>query len=355
MGRKKQDARKRDYKRRNDPLLSPKEWFDPDKEYLEDEEVYRCEYGAFSTWDRTVFYAERIDHSAEEENQFLEIKINNEGVPYIEYYRITACQDCFCYLVIPTQWEVFEPSYLSEIGIKTQQFEWFHVPFNFAFKESLRRITQRLLPYGCPGVPELKTQLKSLGAKLYVPTPSVEAKILPGQKYVFCNTSEEESGGYKCEYGTFSARDRTVFCARLYDPSAELEYRFLDININTEGIPYVNYSLILAPDDYMVTRLIIPTQWEAFGASYLSEYGFETQRFEWFLVPDHPISRITDGWLPSSRPGVPELRTKLKSLGARLYVPTPAVKAKLSPGQKHVLCDMSEGDPHFGEYGFFCE
>ncbi|MBR3219357.1 MAG: hypothetical protein IKF77_05495, partial [Thermoguttaceae bacterium] len=258
-------------------------------------------------------------------------------------------------LIIPTQWEAFGASYLSEIGIKTQQFEWFHVPFYFAFKESLRRITQRLLPYGCPGVPELKTQLKSLGAKLYVPTPSVKAKLSPGQKYVFCDTSEEESGGYECEYGTFSARDRTVFRAERIDHSAEWEYQFLEIKINTEGIPYINYHYILAPDDYMGTCLIIPTQWEAFGASYLSEHRFETQPFKWFRVPDHPISRITDGQLPSGRPGVPELRTKLESLGAKLYVPTPSVKAKLSPGLKHVICDMSEENPHFGEYGNFCE
>ncbi|MBQ1454252.1 MAG: hypothetical protein IIZ25_00200 [Thermoguttaceae bacterium] len=353
MKRKKQDARKSGCERRNGTFRSQdawSNWEDPDEEYLdeeypEEESVCECEYGTFSTRDRTVFYAESIDHSAELK-QFIEIKINKEGIPYIEYYCILAHDDHMCHLVIPTQWEAFEPSNLSKIGIKTEWFEWFLVP-----DHPKSRITDRLHLSSCPGVPELKTKLESLGAKLYVPTPAVKAKILPGQKHVICNTS----GGYKCEYGTFSTYDRTIFHASRIDHSAEIEYQFLQIKLTTDGIPYINYYCILAPDDYMYTCLIIPTQWEAFEPSYLSRYRFETQRFEWFRIPDHLISRIKDGLIPSSCPGVPELKTKLESLGAKLYVPTPAVKQKLSPGQKHVICDMSEGNPHFGEYGNFCE
>ena len=201
MKRKKQDARKSGCERRNGTFRSQdawSDWEDPDEKYLdeeypEEESVCKCEYGTFSTRDRTVFYAESIDHSAELK-QFLEIKINKEGIPYIEYYCILAHGDHMCHLVIPPQWEAFEPSYLSRYRFETQRFEWFRIPDHL-----ISRIKDGLIPSSCPGVPELKTKLESLGAKLYVPTPAVKQKLSPGQKHIICGLSAQHSW----EYGNF--------------------------------------------------------------------------------------------------------------------------------------------------------
>ena len=116
------------------------------------------------------------------------------GIPFIEYSRSCGCScDCFWTdLIIPTRWDAFELSYLSEIGIKTESFEWIriHGPYEKDGTDPEIKING-LSSSNYPGVPYLKTLLESLGAKLNtLPSSPDEEKTVwelsSGERHVGC-------------------------------------------------------------------------------------------------------------------------------------------------------------------------
>ena len=142
--------------------------------------VFECECGTFSHQDDVIFLAMVGTNPFNELHWWngLRIRLSAGGIPYIEYSWETDCGDLVTRLIIPTRWEVFEPSYMSELGFQTQWHKWIYVPDLYASEEGQRpcQNVNRPTPSNYPGVPFIKTKLVSLGAKLYQPQSPDEQK-----------------------------------------------------------------------------------------------------------------------------------------------------------------------------------